>query len=345
MLACGNKDCTRRFCEHCLSKSIGDDVNPATSDAWASGDWSCPVCRNLCCCSGSECNKNHRHCKAYRYRRRRAEKASKRPKEVSGDASEETDPGSNTGTPLASLAPSTHAAGSANGNSHRGGGAGGVTCLVAPGEEEFVKAPVPEEEERWDNGAGKEVAAPVIAAAVVPTQEDVRVKKEEEADVLVNRMTPPPPPFETPPIPSTPLRKAGVMQPVNRGVVAVNGFPEMQASQALAPVAKGISSKDEADPPVKTEGVVGAVVERKEGGKRMGRTDSHNDSECFRSKQQSHSCLKSTYIHHPQFHVPIIVVSSQLFLRGNIFTRMHCGLGWAVAAASTVLHRASNHPT
>lgn len=34
MLACCNKDCTRRFCEHCLSKSIGDDVNPQTSNAW-----------------------------------------------------------------------------------------------------------------------------------------------------------------------------------------------------------------------------------------------------------------------------------------------------------------------
>mmetsp|Transcript_7038 Transcript_7038/g.13583 ORF Transcript_7038/g.13583 Transcript_7038/m.13583 type:complete len:617 (+) Transcript_7038:128-1978(+) len=79
MLACGNTDCTRRFCEHCLSKSIGDDVDPETSEAWTTGTWSCPVCRKLCCCSVTECDKNHRHCKAYRYRVRRAEQASRRP--------------------------------------------------------------------------------------------------------------------------------------------------------------------------------------------------------------------------------------------------------------------------
>lgn len=78
MLACCNKDCTRRFCEHCLSKSIGDDVNPQTSTAWESGQWHCPVCRKLCCCAIGECPKSHRHCKAYRYRVRRAEQASKR---------------------------------------------------------------------------------------------------------------------------------------------------------------------------------------------------------------------------------------------------------------------------
>ena len=73
MLACCNKDCTRRFCEHCLSKSIGDDVNPQTSSAWVNGQWHCPVCRKLCCCAIGDCDKNHRHCKAYRYRVRRAE--------------------------------------------------------------------------------------------------------------------------------------------------------------------------------------------------------------------------------------------------------------------------------
>ena len=78
MLACCNKDCTRRFCEHCLSKSIGDDVNPQTSSAWVNGQWHCPVCRKLCCCAIGDCDKNHRHCKAYRYRQRRAELAAKR---------------------------------------------------------------------------------------------------------------------------------------------------------------------------------------------------------------------------------------------------------------------------
>jgi len=85
MLACCNKDCTRRFCEHCLSKSIGDDVNPQTSNAWESGQWHCPVCRKLCCCAIGECSKNHRHCKAYRYRVRRAEQASKRASNAPSD--------------------------------------------------------------------------------------------------------------------------------------------------------------------------------------------------------------------------------------------------------------------
>jgi len=86
MLACCNKDCTRRFCEHCLSKSIGDDVNPQTSSAWESGQWHCPVCRKLCCCAIGECPKNHRHCKAYRYRVRRAEQASKRANGAAAEA-------------------------------------------------------------------------------------------------------------------------------------------------------------------------------------------------------------------------------------------------------------------
>jgi hypothetical protein len=114
----------------------------------------------------------------------------------------------------------------------------------------------------------------------------VKEEEEEEANVLVNRMTPPPPPSETPPIPSTPLRKVGVMEPVNRGVIAVNGFSETQASQPLVP-ANGISSRGEIEPPANTEGVMASVVERKEGGKRMGRTDSHNDSECFGSKSHA----------------------------------------------------------
>jgi len=40
--------------------------------------WSCPICRSKCCCSKNECTDKHRHCKAYRYRRRRAELALKR---------------------------------------------------------------------------------------------------------------------------------------------------------------------------------------------------------------------------------------------------------------------------
>jgi len=40
--------------------------------------WNCPICRSKCCCSVTECPATHRHCKAYRYRRRRAELALKR---------------------------------------------------------------------------------------------------------------------------------------------------------------------------------------------------------------------------------------------------------------------------
>jgi len=34
MLACENKECSRRFCEHCLLTHLGEDVNPMSSDAW-----------------------------------------------------------------------------------------------------------------------------------------------------------------------------------------------------------------------------------------------------------------------------------------------------------------------
>ena len=40
--------------------------------------WHCPICRKNCCCSQSDCKQDHRHCKAYRYRLRRAELATKR---------------------------------------------------------------------------------------------------------------------------------------------------------------------------------------------------------------------------------------------------------------------------
>ena len=37
--------------------------------------WHCPICTKTCCCTLRECTKNHRHCKAYRYRRKRAQLA------------------------------------------------------------------------------------------------------------------------------------------------------------------------------------------------------------------------------------------------------------------------------
>ena len=77
MLACSNTECSRRFCEHCLLTHLAEDVDPSTSDAWINVNgknlWQCPICRKRCCCSVSNCTATHRHCKAYRYRRRRAE--------------------------------------------------------------------------------------------------------------------------------------------------------------------------------------------------------------------------------------------------------------------------------
>ena len=77
MLACSNSECSRRFCEHCLLTHLAEDVDPVSSDAWVviSGKklWQCPICRKRCCCSVSNCAATHRHCKAYRYRCRRAE--------------------------------------------------------------------------------------------------------------------------------------------------------------------------------------------------------------------------------------------------------------------------------
>jgi len=82
MLACQNPECCRRFCEHCLVTHLNEDVDPMSSCAWSLLDgkpvWHCPICRKKCCCSQSDCKQDHRHCKAYRYRRRRAELATKR---------------------------------------------------------------------------------------------------------------------------------------------------------------------------------------------------------------------------------------------------------------------------
>ena len=107
MVACQNAEaqCTRRFCAHCLTHHLGE-VHPA-SDGYTHGEvcdlpriasslvqdrknldippdsdfrcnnvqerWRCPSCRGSCCCSFEQCQNNHRHCKAYRYRKRRAE--------------------------------------------------------------------------------------------------------------------------------------------------------------------------------------------------------------------------------------------------------------------------------
>ena len=78
MLACTTHGCTHRYCIYCLGVHLGDDTEPSTSKAWASGEWTCPTCRGMCCCSSTECSRGHRHCKAFRYRLRRADAAKMR---------------------------------------------------------------------------------------------------------------------------------------------------------------------------------------------------------------------------------------------------------------------------
>ena len=80
MLACVNQECARRFCEHCLVTHLNDSV-PKQHEA---GSWVCPICRKTCCCAFKTCERNHRHCKAFRYRQRRAEQAAKRSLNAAG---------------------------------------------------------------------------------------------------------------------------------------------------------------------------------------------------------------------------------------------------------------------
>lgn len=75
MMACEAADCTHRFCTYCLAVHLGIDTDPSSSEA---GAWRCPTCSSGCCCSQSECTKVHRHCKAFRYRCRRAAAANLR---------------------------------------------------------------------------------------------------------------------------------------------------------------------------------------------------------------------------------------------------------------------------
>lgn len=74
MIACENRGCNRRFCEHCLNTHVAD---PSYSLQWRARGlpWHCPICTKTCCCTLRECSKQHRHCKAFRYRRKRAQLA------------------------------------------------------------------------------------------------------------------------------------------------------------------------------------------------------------------------------------------------------------------------------
>ena len=78
MLACTTVGCTHRYCVYCLGVHLRDDTEPSTSTAWTEGSWKCPTCRSVCCCSTPECSHQHRHCKAFRYRLRRADAANMR---------------------------------------------------------------------------------------------------------------------------------------------------------------------------------------------------------------------------------------------------------------------------
>jgi hypothetical protein len=75
MMACESADCTHRFCTYCLAVHLGIHTDPSSSEA---GAWRCPTCSSGCCCSQTECTKVHRHCKAFRYRCRRAAAANLR---------------------------------------------------------------------------------------------------------------------------------------------------------------------------------------------------------------------------------------------------------------------------
>lgn len=78
MMACEADDCTHRFCTYCLAVHLGIDTDAAASASLKGGAWHCPTCSSGCCCSQPECNKAHRHCKAFRYRCRRAAAANLR---------------------------------------------------------------------------------------------------------------------------------------------------------------------------------------------------------------------------------------------------------------------------
>ena len=47
MMACENKGCARRYCEHCLTTQLKDNLCKETSSSWVNGLWMCPVCRYI----------------------------------------------------------------------------------------------------------------------------------------------------------------------------------------------------------------------------------------------------------------------------------------------------------
>ncbi|EKX32950.1 hypothetical protein GUITHDRAFT_148264 [Guillardia theta CCMP2712] len=82
MVACETPGCTLRFCVHCLNTQFTQEVE----EVWrmnVNGKWSCPLCKQICCCTKIPrlCDELHRHCKAYRYRDKRAQEQSRRCKD------------------------------------------------------------------------------------------------------------------------------------------------------------------------------------------------------------------------------------------------------------------------
>lgn len=85
MYACQSDRCSRRFCEHCLNvhlKAMGGGGSPRPGDK----GWHCPVCSKTCCCSLPACGRDHMHCKAHRYRRRKASDALAQPNAAQASA-------------------------------------------------------------------------------------------------------------------------------------------------------------------------------------------------------------------------------------------------------------------
>uniref|UniRef100_A0A7S0HT45 Zinc-finger domain-containing protein n=1 Tax=Hanusia phi TaxID=3032 RepID=A0A7S0HT45_9CRYP len=82
MVACETPGCTLRFCVHCLNTQFPQEVD----EIWRmsmDGKWNCPLCKQICCCTKIPrmCEEVHRHCKAYRYRDKRAQEQSRRGKD------------------------------------------------------------------------------------------------------------------------------------------------------------------------------------------------------------------------------------------------------------------------
>ena len=148
MLACENTECARRFCEHCLKTHLSN-VIPSDGKGInepVDGKWLCPICRKVCCCAIQSCEKNHRHCKAYRYRQRRAEQAAKRT--MASESSRAKD------TPAGGMPP---------------GSAGGMPGMLAP-DAHLLGHPAVAQQQHWAHAAFGAHSAAFSASQVAAAQ-------------------------------------------------------------------------------------------------------------------------------------------------------------------------------